>query len=575
MRSDNDTHRTGRRTFLRLAGAGAAATLLAGCSGGEGGSADGGETEQTEASDGGGDGGGTERTETSDGGDDGSSTEVPEFVWLLVGAVRTLDPGGANDWPTTVVAVNYYDNLITVDSEENRPVANLATDWSVEGDGNTWVFTLRDDVTFHNGDPLTAEDVAYSMNRIMDAKLARSSLWQGFVESGNATARDETTVEIETTRPYGPLLATMSQLFVVNSAVAAENEVDGDWGAAYLGKTVAGSGPYTLPEPLQTGDPEELEFVAYEDYWAGWEDDQFTRARMKKVKEPSTNKSLMRNGDAHMTSPFLSRETYEELDTYEDVTSLALPRPATWHISMHTRKAPTDDIHVRKAIASAFDYRAAIDNIFGGEHAAGPVPVHMFGHNEELEPYTQDLERAREEIERSAYTVEEINEIGLEHVYVSGIERQRKLSLLLKNSLAGIGLEVELSPLPWPQMVDRAANEESTPHTMNLWFGAEFPSPDAFLTLLYHPSNFGSFMTISWFTTDELTTVLGDARGTLDLNDRIEQYKTAQRIVWEHYPGIYIANPPLRIALNRNVGGFTNYGVTGFEGQVHNMFWEG
>jgi peptide/nickel transport system substrate-binding protein len=568
MEGDNGTgSAVDRRSFMKLAGAGAVSASLAGCAGNSESGTD------TEA----GAEGGT-ATE-SDGGDQeteggAGTTEVPEFKWLLVGSVTSLDPGAATDWPTTMAAVNYYNPLITIDPEEKKPVANIATEWTIEDDGTTWVFSLRDDVTFHNGDPLTAEDVAYSLNRIIGGNLALSYNWEGTVEAGGASARDESTVEIKTERPFGVLLSTLVRLFVVNSAVVEENAED-EWGTNYLDTAVAGSGPYTLPEPLSTGDPEELEYVAYEDYWEGWDENSFRRVRMQKVKEPSTIKSLMKNGEAHMTSPFLSRETYAEMDGYDGVSSVTEPRFATWHISMHTRKEPTDDLHVRKALAHAYDYQAAIENILGGEHAAGPVPVEMYAHNDDVEPYEQNLEKARAELEKSDYTVDEINEIGLEHAYVSGIDRQRKLSLVLQNSLSELGIEVKGNPLPWPQMVDRTTQQGTTPHMMNLWFGSPHPSPDAFLTLHYHPSALGTYNGLSWFTTDELTQLLDEARSTLDLEERTQLYREAQPIIADNYPGIYISNPPFRTALNDGVGGFQIYGTMGFEGQFHKLDWTG
>ncbi|MFP8890522.1 ABC transporter substrate-binding protein [Natrialbaceae archaeon A-CW2] len=551
-RTSSGERRT-RRNFLTFAGSCATAATLAGCLGG-------------------GDDNGNGDQDDGNGSDVSNGDDIPQFTWLMTGNLRTLDPARSTDRPTTVATVNFYDNLVTVD-ENSEVIENVATDWSYEDDGETVVFDLRDDITFHSGNSLTAEDVAYSMNRIVEADIGLSHLWEGIIEPGGVQARDDTTVEFSLAQPYEPLIATLVQFFIVDSEVVQENERD-DYGQEFLNFNVAGSGPYQLPDPLESGDPEEVPMVQFEEYKDGWEGNQFERARMQKMEEESTIINLIRNGDAHMTDPVLSVDGYEEMDAFDNARTVQSEQLSVFHIGLHTEMAPTDDPKVREAFAYAFDYSSAIENVFrGGENPPGVVPVNMPGHNDDLETITQDLDRAQQALEESSYTVEEINDIGVEHVHVAEIERQRNVGLLFQNSLSELGIEVDVNALTWAQMVERVSNSETTPTAINMIFSSEYPSPDSFLYGPYHPSNSSSWQYVSWLEGDDLIDTLESARTTVDQDEAAELYKEAQEMVYDQYPGIYIVNQPLRVALNANVEGYTYKGVSGFDGRIYDMHW--
>jgi len=247
---------------------------------------------------------------------------------------------------------------------------------------------------------------------------------------------------------------------------------------------------------------------------------------------------------------------------------------AVFHIGLHTQKPPTDDPKVREAFAYAYDYQAAIDNIFqGGVNPPGVVPKSMPGHNDDLEPVTRDLDRAQAALEESNYTVEEINAAGVEHVHVAEIQRQRNVGLLFQNSLSELGIEVDVNPLTWAQMTERTSQMDTSPTAINILYASQYPSPDSFLYNAYHPSNSGSWQYVSWMDDDDLISNLENARSTADSAQATELYKEAQKQIYDSYPGIYIVNQPLRVGFNSNVDGYSHKGVSGYYGRFHDMSW--
>lgn len=548
---------TDRRRFLKRVGAGVASVAVTGYTGKRN------ERDQTggEAS---------EQDAAAKAQDDGESTD---FHFIAGQVFGTLDPAEQVDYTQGLAAQNLYDEFITVESDTFQPTSHIAESWDTENDGATWVFTIRDDVTFTDGTDLTADDVAYSMERMLNLQSGYSSFWLDYLDPENVTARDDQTVAFEFSQSYGPALATFVQFYIVNSQVVQENEQDGDYGREYLRNNSAGSGAYVLDN---WNEGESIETSAYEDYWKGWEENSFDTFRSTVITEESTIKTTMQQGQGDMTDQYMGTEAYQEMDSYPNVQVPEVPQLQLFHLPLNTQKAPTDDIDVRKALAYAFDYESAVQDIIGGgQVAAGSVPREMAGHNDDIEPLSQDLDRAKEHLDQSEYTVEEINDIGLEHVVVAGTELQRQIGLLNQAGLQELGINVEINPQQWARITDRATSADSTAHITNIFHTAKMPSPDSHTYLMYHPSSFGSYISQSWYTTDELTSMLEDARSTSDLEERLAKYEESQELIAEGQPSVFVANPPYRIGMNENVGGWEYKGVMAFDWDVHSMHREG
>ncbi|WP_247729934.1 ABC transporter substrate-binding protein [Halovivax limisalsi] len=532
-----------RRQFLAVAGTGAATATLSGCLNLDEPSGDG---------DDGGDGG------------DGSGNEL---VYIDLDSLTTTDPARASGASDYSAIINIYDPLFYVEAETFRTIENLATDWEASDDGTQYEVTIRDDATHHNGDPVTAEDVAFSMNRLMSINESPASVFAGIFGENAAEAVDETTVSFDLQIAYAPVLTALTQLFVVNS-----NEVR-DAGEDYLNDNTAGSGPYEL-DGLTEGS--RLSLTAFEDYWGGWEDDQFDSARHEVISEESTARIMMEQGDADLTSKFLSADTYDELEGYDNVRVAVQPELFLWHITMNTQKPPFDDVKVREAVAHSFDYQAVVENVLrDGQPAAGPVPVGMPGHNDDLEPYGQDLDAAQAALEESSYTVEEINSYEMEHMYTNAVAWAEPITLILEDGLGELGISIQSNNTPWAQMLERASSQDTTPHFTQVGNTARIASPDWHTYGQYHPSVQGEINASAWYENDEVTTLLEDARTTFDEEERFSKYREAQSLVYEDYPSIFIANPAYKAGINENLGGWKYRGVLSYEHRWYEMFRDG
>jgi len=495
---------------------------------------------------------------------EGTKSEKVVFTYLEGQVIGTIDPAKHVDESSLHAVINLYDPLLFPKIEEGsmEPGPHVARDWEVSPDGKTYTFYLRDDIKFHNGDLLTAEDVKFSMDRNLALKKGFSWLWQGVVKETEVI--DEHTVAFHLEQPYAPFLSTLIQLFIVNKDEVLAQKQDGefgefgDYGQAYLENNEVGSGPYKM-KSWNRGS--EFVFEKFEDYWKGWEPGQIDEVHYKIVLEEATKKTMLKSGEADMADQWMSIESFEELEKTPGVVVDKAPSVQLFHLPIHTQKPPTDNIHVRRAIAWAFDYETA-NEIMGGVQAQGPVPNLAWGHKDDVFVFHRDLDKARQELAESGYKP---GEIKLQYVYASSVPVERKIGLLLKSNLEEIGIEVEIIPEPWARMTEMAASKETTPHFMAIYDTLKYPHADSHTYGLYHPDSHGSYRSTAWLDVPEITQTLEAARRAVDPAEQLELYKKVQELVVEQVPSIYVTNPMHRIAYRDYVEGYTFVGLLGYD----------
>jgi peptide/nickel transport system substrate-binding protein len=538
---------------------------LAGCSGdGDGGDGGDGGT----GGDGGDSGTGGDGGDGGDGGTGDGGGDVNSLRGLVAKTLVTRDPHKVGDADTISLAVNAYDGLVT-EGADGTIVGELAEDWRSEDDGQRIVFTLREGLKTHAGNDITAEDVVYSANRYMTVGTNFNSLWEGVLEPGDVSALSDREVEFDLARPYGPFISILILFFVVDSTLVMENEEDGehgdrgDFGAAYLENSFAGTGPY-----VSTGfsQGEFYEFERFEDYWKEWGDDQFDEVRWDIVLESSTQRTMIKEGQADFSDIFLSPDAYSDMESSSAARVERNPTLQIYEKIFNTTKPPFDDRNVRKAFAHAADYDTA-EELMNAEPAQGPVPIILPEHNEDIPVMDKDLDAAREALDAASYSVDEINEMEIQFVWISVAPIEEQLALSLLEGIQELGIEsVELVSATWANWVDSAASPDTMPHMASLYHTGNYPSAEQYLFGKYHPDAAGNYNASNFYhEDDELISTIDEARTEPDTERRYELWKEAQELAFEAQPGIFLTNPPYFIGLNENLGWEYRGGTQGFQ----------
>ncbi|MBO8142562.1 MAG: ABC transporter substrate-binding protein [Firmicutes bacterium] len=499
--------------------------------------------------------------------------QSPVVMTYLEGQViTTIDPAKHTDESSLHIVLNQYDPLLYPKDAEGsmEPGPHIATDWTVSDDGLTYTFNIRRGVKFHDGTELTAEDVKFSFDRMMAIGRGYSWLWEGVVRE--VEVRDDHTVAFHLHQPYAPFLSTLIQLFIVNKDLvmanlqAGEFGEYGDYGQKFLEENVAGSGPY-MKERWSRGS--EYVMVRFDDYWRGWQPGQVERVHYKIVLEEAVRKTMLRAGEADMIDQWASVETFNDLKRTPGVIVDEQPSAQLFHLPLNTQKAPTDNLHVRKALAYAFDYETALKYIFpGAVQARGPVPVLAYGHNPDVPVFTFDLEKAREHLALAGY---EPGELTIDFVYSASVPMQEKVGLMWQAHLAEIGINLNIRPEPWGRVTELSTSVDTTPHVLNIFDTLKYPHADSHTFGMYHPSAHGSYRATAWLDVPEITETLEAARRAVTEEEQLELYGEAQRLIVEQVPSVFVANPVHRIAFRDHVKGYRYVGLLGFDVAFYNF----
>ncbi|MFV2043479.1 MAG: ABC transporter substrate-binding protein [Anaerolineales bacterium] len=500
--------------------------------------------------------------------------EEDEQAVLLEGAsityatqqtTATLDPAIHVDETESLHVMNVYDPLM-YPTKGGAPKPYLAESWEASEDSLTYTFKLRKGVMFHDGTELNAEDVAYSMDRMLSIGKGFSWLWQNVLDVGDTIAVDEYTVQFNLNEPYGPFMATLVQFFIVNKDLLVANQQDGeygefgDYGQEFLNRQDAGSGPYyvSVYEPGT-----KTVFTAFEDYWGGWEAGQVTEATFLIVSELATQKLMLQSGEVDFIEQWHAVESFEELEASPGIVVEKDPNVQLFFLSMDNSKPPLDNPDVRRAISYAFDYDTAVSVIFkDAAQAMGSVPILLPGHNPDTLQYTRDPEKAQEYLTASGI---DPGQYTLNYVYVSGLQSEERIGLLLQDNLRELGLEVVLQPEPWGRMVELVSSKETAPSFMAIFHTAKYPSPDGHTYLMWHPNAWGTYMSASYYENPTVSELLEKARLSTSIDEQFDYYGQVQEIVADDAAGLFIANPLHRMAHRDRVSGYDFVGVLGYD----------
>jgi len=340
-----------------------------------------------------------------EGGDDTGATagDIEEVTWALPDLPDVLLV--PHDWTTysgAIMSLVEEGALAFGDDLSLQPA--LAQSWEAV-DPTTYVFTLRDGVTFHDGSPLTAEDVVFTLEWNMDPENeSQLAAFFGSVDSVEATGDSEVTVTL--TKPDAQFQYSMAHMsgFIMNKAqIESAGETFGTPDVLPLG-----TGPYKLVEFVPD---DHVTLERYEDYWG--EQGPAKRIVIRSIPDSQTRLLAMQNGDIDGTFdvPISEVDQWESLD---GVTVITAPSNGVYQLILDQETPPFDDIHVRKAIAFAVDRDGIVQAVLNGKGAAARAinPPGIWGgvldeasvnaFYDTLPTYAFDLDAARAELAQSS-----------------------------------------------------------------------------------------------------------------------------------------------------------------------------
>lgn len=469
-----------------------------------------------------------------------------------------IDPAVGTDFSDSMALVNLYDSLV-FPKLDGSVVPSLATEWTISPDNLTYTFKLRTDVKFHNGDPLTADDVVFSAERLLTigegfSYLLRTKDKDGKVIAGieSVKAIDPNTVEFKLVKPFGPFVLALVRLYIVNKNQVMAN-IDktetmygnlGDYGKKWLLTHDAGSGPYTVKEMKME---EYLIGEKFDAYWGGWEEGAPDFFKEFAYPGEVAIRTLMKNREEEISSETLPPEGYATLDAIDGIDKVVFLAPHNLQIMLNTKKAPTDDEHFRKALSYVMDYDAVVHDIWPEYvQSVGPVPQTLPGHNPNVLQYKRNLEKAKEELALSKYAGQE--KIPFTLSWCAEVPAEERVALLFQANAAEIGVDVEIFKKPFGSMIDDAQTQETTPNGSVVYVAAHYNEAGSMLETRYHSKSQGTWEQCEWLGSSEIDAGIEDALATVDQTERFAKYAKIQETIVNLAPTIWLADQALEFA---------------------------
>nr|WP_072314328.1 ABC transporter substrate-binding protein [Agrococcus sp. Marseille-P2731] len=526
------------------------------------------------------------QSQREDGGDTGGDTAAPSdvdstFTFAASSDPSGLDPAFASDGETFRISRNIFEGLIGVEPGTADPAPLLAESWETTEDGTSTTFTLKSDVTFHDGTPFDAEAVCANFDRWYNwegltatesLSYYYGNLFGGYAGDENAlyescSADDELTATVNLTRAFSGFIPSLSlPAFAMQSPTALEeysaDEVGGSEEAPeyseYAEGHPVGTGPFTF-DSWAPG--ESVVLQAYPEYWG--EQGQVQEVVFRVIDDPTARRQALEAGDVDGYDLVAPADT-AALD--EAGFNVMQRDPFTiLYLGLNQTVEELQDVRVRQAITHAIDREALVTQVLpeGTEVASQFIPPVVNGYNDAVTDYEYDPDRARELLAEAGY--EDGFEIDFNYpVNVSRpyMPNPEQIFSALSGQLEAVGITVNPVADEWTDYLDLMRGSDD--HGVHLlgWTG-DYNDTDNFVGVFFgSPSN-------EWgFENDELFTALSDARQLPDPEEAGTAYQEINEQIAQFVPGVPLAHPAPSLAFDSRV---TSYPASPVNDEVYNL----
>ncbi len=494
-----------------------------------------------------------------------------------IDAISTFDPAQLGEVVAIDTIANICDRLMEYDpADETRVIPSLAESYTVSEDGKTLTFKIREGMSFPSGNPATAAEMAWSLQRVIKLGLgASASLTEyGFsadtIES-TITAPDATTLVMQLDKPYPPSLilqaiASYPVAIMLDRDTVMANEVNGDMGNKYLATHTECVGPYKL----MRWNPGEVVLLERNDnYWG--EKPAMKTVLIRHVAEAATQRLLLENGDVDVARDL----TPEDIDAFEGKDGFTVERtlrPQLTYLALNNEYGPFTDPKARLALRYLLDYDAMESTILKGVGIIRQSPVQLgaFGALNEAEgrPFKLDIEKAKALLAEAGVVP------GTKLSLIVGTQpTSMGISQHFQENAAKAGLDVSVERMAGAQLFSKVRAREFQMAILG-WQSTVGDAHGMSSRLIYNPDNrieaklsqYPSWR--SAYFSEDFNARINAALLETDTAKREEMYRQIQLDQMQEGPQVIIFQSTSRIVHSDAVKDWTFHGFRSFYNKV-------
>lgn len=456
-------------------------------------------------------------------------------LFVAIGADPVgFDPHLTSAYSSFQILENVFSTLVTFDADL-QPQPELAESWSVSEDGSTWTFYLRPGAKFHNGREVTAEDVKYSFERLLDPNSGSVQGWAlGTIDLVEVV--DKHTVRIHQHHPFSALLPKLGNF--KGMAIVPREEVE----QGNFAREPVGSGPFRFVEYVP-GDRVVLErFDEYFEDGLPYVD----RIVYRIIPDDTVKLTALRTGQVHWADG-LPPQQISRLMTADDIVVQTAPGTSYYYLAFNVTRAPFDDARVRQAVAMAIDreFVAAAAMWDAATPSSNPIPSHSPWYSG-YDPYVQNVAEARRLLAEAGYP----NGFEMEIMVTWSMEETVRAAQVIQDQLRAIGIRAELRSLEWSVWLEEQGAGNFDTYLLS-WIGNV--DPDDYF---YAQHRTGEALNFTGYSNPELDRLVDLGRQTMDEDERRSVYNQVQKLVIDEAAYVYLFIPDTIAAWQPGVEGY-------------------
>ena len=493
----------------------------------------------------------------------GAFAETPPDTLIQAWAIDdiiSLDPAEVFEFTASEMLGNTYQPLIGYDVKDvSKMFGVVAESWTVSPDGKTISFKIREGNKFASGNPVTAADAVFSLQRAVKLDKSPAFIITQFgitAENADQTIRQtgDMTFDFTMDQAYAPSLVlyalTATVAYVVDKELVMSHEEDGDFGYGWLKTHYAGSGPFSIRD-WRANDVVVLE---RNDEYVG-EPATMKRVIYRHIPEPATERLLLEKGDVDIARK-LGPEEFAGLASNPDIVVDSGPKGSIYYLGLNQKNEYLAKPEVREALKWLVDYQAIADTIM-----AGGVKVHQSFLPEgflgaiEDQPYSLDVDKAKALLAKA----------GLPDGFTVTMDTRNTaditgIATAIQRTFAEAGITLELIPMDEKQGLTRFRAREHDIY-IGRW-GPDYQDPHTNAdTFASNPNNADDATTkpLAWRNAWDIPDETAETRAAMmeaDPAKRAAMYEALQRESQRISPFVIMFQEIERIARRKNVEGF-------------------
>ncbi len=464
------------------------------------------------------------------------------FSFALEGDVRGLEPALAYDFAANPVVCQISEGLMQFMPDGS--MVPLLAESAEQPDAVTYLYTLRSGVTFHNGEPVTLDDVIASIERVQDPEVAGPMGWMyDPVESIEKV--DDSTLQITLSAPsalYRYVAATTAGHVIPKSAIE-EFGLD-------LAINPVGTGPYKFVKYDQGS---EIELEKNTEYWQEGKP-YFDKVFFKIVPEGTTRVAGLKNDEINAMTQ-VPPDQVEAIQEFENITWQEVVGYTINMATMRTDQAPFDDPMIRKAVSMAIPYEDIMANIVkstGVQSFSSTVPPNMPGSaGDQIAAPVYDLEGAKAALAESSMP----DGFSTKYHVIAPNDVWIPMAVAVQEALKEINVDLEIVQMAYDQMItlQQAGDYEGL---MNFQWGSDFPDASGMLLPLFHSRNFPPQNNHAYYNNPDVDAMLDASEAELDEEARTQQLIDIQKQIAADQPAIFFEHFKWFMPMSSSVSGY-------------------